>query len=225
MKELFDAAISAPNVIPTALLIFLLIYWLSVFLGALDISSFDVDVDTDVDLDVDADLDIDADADLDTDVGSGSGGASFNSVLAFFNIGKIPLMIFMSFLILPMWAISILLNDFFGNESFILGLIFLIPNFVVSLFIAKFITMPFMKLFANDEMGDADNSLIGKICIANSEITESKVGQARIETDGSPILLNIKTQQGTSLKVGESGLVIDYNHDNNVYLVEPYENI
>ncbi len=46
MNDLLQAAISAPNIIPTALLVFVLVYWLVVILGAIDIDFFDVDVET-----------------------------------------------------------------------------------------------------------------------------------------------------------------------------------
>ena len=54
MKELFNAAISSPNIIPTALLGLVLLYWLTVVIGALDFDALDFDVDTDIDTEVDA---------------------------------------------------------------------------------------------------------------------------------------------------------------------------
>lgn len=50
MNDLLQAAISAPNIIPTALLVFVLVYWLVVILGAIDIDFFDVDVETEADV-------------------------------------------------------------------------------------------------------------------------------------------------------------------------------
>ena len=61
MTELFQAALSAENIIYTLLLVLVLFYWLSVIAGGLDMNAFDIDLDVDADLDVDLDTDVDVD--------------------------------------------------------------------------------------------------------------------------------------------------------------------
>ncbi len=112
MKELFQAAFSGVNIIPTVFLLLILVYWIFVIIGAMDMDFLEVDIETDVDIDADVevDADVDTDADIDTDADTrGVGSVAFlNSVLTFFNLGKIPFMVWLSFLIIPMWVISIL---------------------------------------------------------------------------------------------------------------------
>ena len=55
MQELLHYAVEPVNIVFTGLLILVIMYWLSVMIGALDLSSFDLDFDTDVDIDVDVD--------------------------------------------------------------------------------------------------------------------------------------------------------------------------
>lgn len=220
MKELFEAAVAAQNVIPTALMGLVLLYWLTVVVGALDFDSLDFDIETDMDSDIDIDID------LDTGVDGDVGLSWFNSVLVFFNVSKVPFMLFFTALALPIWVISILVNHYLGISSFIGGLLTLIPAFIVGLFIAKIITFPFVKLFEHLEKDDKESgSAIGKICVASTSITSEKVGQATVKTSGSPLLLNVVTHSGTVLKNGETALVIDYLKDRNIYLVEPYNSI
>lgn len=57
-SDLFNAAISTPNIIPTALVVFVLLYWLVVILGAIDIDFFDFDVDPDAEADVDGEISV-----------------------------------------------------------------------------------------------------------------------------------------------------------------------
>ena len=97
MRELLEFAFSGINLVPTVLMIFVIIYWFIVILGIVDIDSLDFDLD----------MDLDADADLDADVDVGG----LSSVLAFFNIGHMPLMVFVTFFTLPLWAISLLIID------------------------------------------------------------------------------------------------------------------
>lgn len=206
MSELLDAAVSPANFIITALAVFILIYWLTVIIGLLDIDLFDFDIDLDADAEVD-----------------GVSVTWLNSVLAFFNLGQVPLMIFLTFLIVPAWAISIIVNNALGVSSFLIGLPILLGVLFVSLFIAKVLTMPFIKVFgklsASDTQGEV---LIGKICTVTIKTKSHKTGQATVQSGGAPYLLNVRTPEGVEMKKGDSGLVLEYLEDNNVYLIEPY---
>ncbi len=207
MNDLLNAAISAPNLIPTILLVFVLVYWVVVMLGAIDIDFFDLDIELETDADVDGEFSV----------------SWLNHVLGFFNLGQVPFMVFMTFLIIPIWVISVMGNYYLGNESFWVSLLLLIPNLIISLFIAKFLTQPFIRLFGQlDNDMERNMSLIGKICIVTSQASSKKIGQAKIDTSGAPLLLNIQTPEGKSVQSGDTGMVIEYQQDRNIYLVEPY---
>tara|TARA_B100000809_G_scaffold67681_1_gene64739 strand:- start:9391 stop:10029 length:639 start_codon:yes stop_codon:yes gene_type:complete len=211
MEELFELTFSAPNIVPTGLLIFVVFYWLLVMLGALDISAFDLDIDTDINSDIDG--------------GSEVSISWINNVLMFFNIDKVPFMVFVTFLAMPMWLISLVANDFFGNTTFIISLILLIPNFVVSLLLAKPLTLPFVKLFAGlEDKGRSVNDLFGSTGRVVISADPNKLGQAEVVVDGASLLLNIKTKKGTVTKGGQI-LVINYIKQSNYYIVESYQSI
>ena len=124
MQAFLDLAFSGVNLIATILLIFVMIYWIIVILGVIDVDTLDIDLD----LDADVDLDVDGDVEV-----SGDG---LSSVLSFFNIGHMPLMIFLSFLAFPMWVLSLWSTDFIGADSVLINSALLLASFVVSLFIA-----------------------------------------------------------------------------------------
>ena len=205
MNELLHAAVAPANIIPTALLAFVLVYWLVVILGAIDVDFFDVDIDLETDADVDGEISV----------------SWLNHALAFFNLGQIPLMLFLTFWIIPVWSITVLGNDYLGNKSFLLSLLLLVPIGIASLFIAKFATIPFVRVY--QALDQEDNTTpVGKICQVISSANNSKVGQAKIQTDGAPLLLNIKTYDGFSLDPNDTAIVIEYSAQQKVYLVEPY---
>lgn len=205
MNDLFNAAISAPNIIPTALLIFVMVYWIVVIFGAIDMDSIDIDVD------------------MDTDVDGEISVSWLNHVLAFFNLGQVPFMFFLTFLIVPLWAMSVMTNYYLDNQSFVLSLILFIPIFIVSAFVAKFATQPFTHLFGHlDNQFDRGERLIGKICTLITTASNIKAGQARIKTSGAPLLLNVITDDGINLLSGDTAIVLEYLPDRNVYLIEPY---
>ncbi|GAA4302729.1 hypothetical protein [Nibribacter koreensis] len=206
MIELLQASFSSANAFASGLLLFVLIYWVIVIVGLLDISSLDIDLDADAD-----------------------GIASIawlNSALAFFNLGRLPLMFFLSFFALPFWALSVGVNHTLGTQDSWLGVLLLFPIGFVCLFLAKLLTWPFVKLFTVMETEEAPKmNVIGQLCTILLPANEDQVGQASVKTKGSPLLLNVKTTQGHLAKKGETALVIDYLPENQLYLIEPFESL
>lgn len=207
MKELFEFAIAGANVIPTLLLIGMMLYWCIVMIGAIDLDFFDLDLDTDSSPD-----------------GHPEGNLEWlNRLLRFFNLGRVPLMIFLSFLILPLWLFCILVNDMLGIHSLLPGLVTLGIGFWLCMFIAKVLTMPFVALF--EKMEEEKNfSAIGRICILQSAVSEGRIGQAVIEQKGkgAPMMLTVCSRPGTLVNSGDTALVLEYQADRRCYLVEPY---
>lgn len=224
MQELLEAAFAGINVIPTGLLLFTLIYWLIVILGLVHVDTLDVDVPADVHADAHSALASDLHGTHSETAAHGTDSVSwFNHVLAFFNLGQIPLMVFLSFLALPMWAISILANHYSGNQSFWLALLLLIPNFIGSLFIAKFLTMPFVKVFSYLYKDPQQIEIIGKICTVLLSTSHDRLGQAIIDEKGTVLMLNVKTSEGVQLAKGQSALVVEFQEKQKCYLIAPFE--
>lgn len=249
MKELIEAAFSSVNIFPTILFGLIILYWLFVFIGALDmdflnfdVEGGDVDMDVDIDADVDADLEVDADADVDIDgdvdieadadveadgdVGEVEGGVliSLNSVLSFFNLGKVPFMILMSFFALSMWVISISTNYILQNQSALLSIVLLVPNIIISLLVSKVLTTPFAMIYTRMAKNNDDNfKYQGSMCVMVMSATETKIGQAEINDRGNTFRVNVITEKGTKIEKGQSGLIIKYIADKKCYLVEPYK--
>jgi hypothetical protein len=210
MPELLHASFSIANVFASGLLVFVLLYWLTVIIGVLDISSLDVDLELDTDLDADG-------------LSSLEG---VNAVLAFFNLGRVPLMIFLSFFALPYWAFSVGVNYVLGTQSNWVGLLLMVPFLVFCLFVAKFLTLPFVKLFVAMQKEEAPNAaFIGQMCTVLLPANNAQIGQAAVKTKGSPVLLNVKTAQNHLVQKGQTAVVIEYLPENNLYLIEPYSSL
>lgn len=208
MIELLKFAIAGANVIPTLLLIGIILYWCTVLVGAVDLDMFDLDLDTDADTD-----------------GHSEGGLEWlNNILRYFNLGRVPLMIFLTFLILPLWLFCIVVNDILGFYSLLPGLLTFSVGFWLCLFVAKVLTMPFVTLFDKLEEEQKNTSIIGKICTLQSSANDARIGQAFVNQagNGAPILLMVCGRPGTTLNSGETALVLEYQQDKRCYLVEPY---
>jgi len=206
MIQVYEAAFSTVNIVPSFLLLLCLLYWLIVILGMIDMNVLDFDVET-PEADVDGEISI----------------AWMNNVLSFFNIGKVPFMVFLTFFSLSLWVVSIMLNYYVNYTNAVwFSVLLLIPNFLGSLFVAKFTTYPFVKMFAKLE-NDADNikNAIGKECIITLPTGPEKIGQAEINKEGTVLKINVISEEMT-LQKGEKALVIDFRKEKNLYLVEAY---
>lgn len=189
MSDLLQQALFPVNLPLTILLAALAGYWLFVALGV-----FDPEGGGDLDA---------AEGDV------GADGGAWSAFLHFLNIGEVPLMIVLSVLVLCMWALSMMANFFLNDGSILLGLAYLIPVFLVSAVVARYATMPFRKVLKllNQE-GPEHLPIIGRTCTVSTSAVTEKFGQAEVLTDGAPLLLQVRTQEGQKLARGESALII-----------------
>ena len=200
--ELLHAAFSPVNLPYTIMMAIILLYWLSVVIGVLDLSSFDVDLDLDADVDA---------------------SGAFHGLLAFMNLAELPLMFVLSVMVTSMWAISLLSNHYLQNGAWSLALAVAIPNILVSLLITKIFTRPFAKFFRSlsDEPA-ARFKIIGNLCVINADLDSDRIAQAEIKTEGAPLLITIRARKGAAMTKGSQGLIVDKDSERDIYIVEPF---
>ncbi|MCB9187819.1 MAG: DUF1449 family protein [Flavobacteriales bacterium] len=206
---MIDILFAPANLIVTTLFLVIVLYWLIVLFGAIDTEAFDFDFDVDADADVDADVDSDS-----------SNIFGLNKILTFFNLGKIPFMVFLTFLILPWWFGTVIVNNLMGFESFIMGLLVTGGMFFAALIVSKILTQPFVKIFAALDKEDGHPEILGAIGEVTISATSSKTGQAEVKAGNSFLKINIRSNTELDLKPGDKVLVIDENKGSDFYLVE-----
>lgn len=216
MIEFLTASIALVNLPFTVLLVLVILYWICVILGAIDIELFDIDMDHDVDMGGDVDMDGDVDVD--------QSGGFLHSFFDMMNIGEVPAMVVISVMVLSCWCISMLANYYLNSgNSLLIGVGIIIPNLIVSLFVAALFTRPLRKVFKtldNDEQHQ-------KILLRVGEVTTSEVndtfGQLEIKTKGAPVVINVRTTDGIILKKGDKAIVYEEDKEKGIYFIEKYE--
>jgi hypothetical protein len=96
MNELLNLIFNGANAIPTGLLLFIFLYWIIVIIGLVDTEFLDFD------------LDIDGEPEFEIEGGVSGDVSWLNNVLSFFNLGRIPFMIWLSLKARPKCAPSTL---------------------------------------------------------------------------------------------------------------------
>lgn len=205
MTQLLQAAFNPANIIYTTMLIIIVCYWCTVILGLLDISSLEVDCEMD--------------ADVDTDIDVEGGGSWLLSTLSFFNFGKIPFMIVLSFTTLFQWTISMLATHYLGDNSIWFALAMLLPMLLVSLVCTKIMTTPLIPVFKNMNEGEEQIDYIGLTCKVLLTDSHQKMGQAEVIFNNNPLLINVKTDsQNLKLNKNEKALIID--QEENYFIIQ-----
>lgn len=202
MQELLAEALRPVNLPFTVLLGAVIIYWLLVAVGALGI-----------DLGADGDADVHADSDAD-------GHGSFFGILDFVNLGEVPLTLVVSLFALCAWMLSVLANFYWVGSSWGRALIALVVIVIVSAVITRYFTLPFRPLMrAMNSQGEKHVPVVGRTCLITTSQANPTFGQAQIETKGSPILINVRTLDGTSIPRGTTALVVKEEPDKELYYV------
>jgi hypothetical protein len=217
MWEFFQEMISIVNLPFTILLGVVIVYWLMVVFGILGVDAFDVDMDVDPGLDIDADMDGSFDADS-----HGETGFSI-AALKFFHFGEIPIMLIVSVFVLCLWLSSMIVNHYFNHEvSWMLALLLLGPNIVISLIISKLILLPIVPIFRLMSSGEAARlEIVGKTCLITTAEVSEKFGQAEIPQDGPPVVINVCVAKGDHVSKGDAAIVYAYDAEKDAYRVRP----
>jgi hypothetical protein len=201
MTELLSASLFGFNLLPTLLLGVIALYWVTLILGVVDLDSLDIDLDTDIDAD-----------------------GAFHGILVFFNLGEVPLMLFISLVFLSMWMIATstkILIDYSVSMSGIL----IIPEFIVSSLIVRSALLPFKKLFKSLKVSTTEVPVLENKCILLTDCKTGRIGQAEIITGGASVLINVQVLKDISMKKGDTALVIQKDKNVELYEIIPYKDM
>ncbi len=210
MPELLQEAIGIHNLPVTVLLGIMLVYWLLVILGA-------------------ADADLDA-PDLDSEASHGSDNAGlWHSFHRLLHLGEVPLMIVLSVLALFMWIFSVTANYIFngapGDRSATIALLYLVPNFFVSLLLTRIVLSPLSGLIRKMQTTETEGEeIIGREAVVISTEVTDQYGQIEISTKGAPLTVNARVAEGRpSIRKGLEVLVFEAGPDDAYYYIRPLQ--
>lgn len=208
MQLIWMEAFTPANIIFTVLLIVVLLYWTLVLLGGLGLSDFDLDLEGDADMEVDA----------------GAGISWLGGALQFFNFGKMPFMVIMSFVILPAWMLSMLANHYLGGGSLLFAAALFFPILFVSLLIAKVLTMPLLPVFDALDKGEEVLDYTGLQAEILLAASAAQSGQARILHEDAPLLIMVRPEPDhPDLPRGTQVVVLRKTKSGAFYLVRGLE--
>lgn len=207
--EFGQAAFHVVNLPATLLLLLVAIYWITVIVGVLDLSTLDIDL---------------PDMDGDVEMGGEVAHPAMDAFFEYFNIKHVPISIFVTFFALPFWAVSMILNELLHSRQVpILGLLVFAVNLGLSLHVAKALTWPMVPIFKQMKKDvSSKRELVGSRVVVTSSKADANFGQADIVEDGVPITLNVRTE-GEELLKGTEAVILHHNPEKDIYIISPME--
>lgn len=180
------------------------------------------------DMDADGiDMDVDADADMDHGDGDVSGDSTWDKLLAFVNVGKVPFMVVLSVFKLIAWVITL-------ASSIVLNLVtwgwmsvfILLPVIFVAFLITRFATKPLVKLYhAMGYNGEEAYDLLGRSARMLSTISGDTIGAAELKVNGDVVRVNVKSKTGEAIRFDADVMIADESPDKKYYIVVPEINL
>lgn len=207
LDELIEVSFNPANSILSILLILSVLYWIFTILSG--IGEFDIDFDVDTDVDTpDGMIEVPQDP------------SSFIQFLKFLNLDIIPITFFLTLVLLFTWLINVNIS-YFIPLPFWMYFVTIIPAFIVSLFLTKYISMPLKPVFKEiNHKGEIAYDYLGRVGKLKSTIENDKLGMLEIIINKDPIKLLVKSKDGSLLKEGENACIVDENPDKKFYFVE-----
>lgn len=171
--ELLRFAFSGVNVIPTAMLLMMLLYWILAIIGLFDFDFFDVDIDLE----------------------AGDATGPLDALAVFINLGEVPVALAFSLIILNFWIIAMLTHYLPINVEGLLAGILLVPEFLLSMFITRFEIKPLKSIFKRDQSkNDVQESILKRRCVMITDLSTGRLGQAKVKAKGAAYVINVKAE-------------------------------
>ncbi|HLV67900.1 MAG TPA: glycine zipper family protein [Polyangiaceae bacterium] len=206
MDEFLAITLAPPTVAFTALLALMLVYWVFVMVGALDLDLFDPGGTAEG---------------VDGAGEAAEGGLA--GVLSALRLRHAPVTVVLSFVALFGW-----LGSYFGMRHLapllpvpgvLSGLLVALAAAIVALPLTSLVTRPLAPLFRTAHArGNAD--LIGKVVTVKTGRVDARFGQGTLE-DG--LLLHVRCEDPDALARGDRALIVAWDEEKEVFEVEPLE--
>jgi hypothetical protein len=211
VNELFEASLRFPTVVFTIGLGIVLVYWLFVLLGALDIDLLGGGDHVDVG---------------GHDVGGhdvGGHDVDADGVFAKLGLGVVPITITISFIMLVGWCGSLLVMYYGGGMAW-LKYALLPLMLLASMLVTSVLVRPLAPVFKIRE-GKSNREYVGHTCTITTANVDDKFGHASVEDGGTTLDIPVRCDAPGKLSRGDKALIIEFDEDRQAYLVEPHASI
>lgn len=234
MTEFLTAILAFPTVVFTILLGVVVVYWLFVLLGALDIDLLghaDGHGGHDLHLEghghADAHFDGHGHADHGHGTHDGHDGHDGHDVgglaglIQALGLGGVPVTVMLSILILIAWSFCVAAMQLLvGGSPGWLVVAAALLSLTIAIPLTSLLVRPLRRFFVTLP-ATRHRDLLGKICTITTLRVDERYGQAEIEDGGAGLLVQVRANGPSPLARGDRALIFDYKDE--VFHVAPVD--
>lgn len=213
--DFFEAILSYPTIVYTALLGVGLVYWLLAIVGLVDFESGGPDLDIDLEPGTSVtDIDVDEPANV----------SMLAGYLVALGLGGVPFSVVISLLALFAWVISsiaaIWVLAFFpdGLLRFVVASAVLVGALALAIPAAATCVRPMRRLFVTHN-AISNVSLIGQECVVLTGSVDEKFGRAEVAARGAGYHIHVIADTPNNLKRGDTALIMEYDEAAGIYRI------
>ncbi|MFZ5890579.1 MAG: glycine zipper family protein [Myxococcota bacterium] len=244
MAEVFVLALSFPSVVFTVLLGVALVYWGFVMIGVIHIGEGSegaldgqLDAATKGVLEGAVDHlggdhaggDIGGHSDIDLPDGDHGGHGALAALMSALHLRSVPATVVLSLIVTFAWLISVVIMQLVTRSApALLGVPLSLGVMALSLLLALPMTSLAAKPLAavfTPQRAPTKSDFIGRTCVVRTGTVTSKFGEAMLHDGGAGLVLRVRVDDGKQLGRGEQALIVDYDAEREVYLVEPMRDV
>jgi hypothetical protein len=237
LTEFLTAILAFPTVVFTILLGVVVVYWLFVLLGALDIDLLghadghgghdlhleghghaDGHFDGHGHFDGPVDHGHDVHDGHDAHDGHGAGGVA--GLIQALGLGGVPVTVMLSILILAAWSFCLGAMQLLGGSPGWLLFAAALLSLTIAIPLTSLLVRPLRQFFVTLP-ATRHRDLLGKICTITTLRVDERYGQAEIEDGGAGLLVQVRANGSSLLARGDRALIFDYKDE--VFHVAPVD--
>jgi hypothetical protein len=143
-------------------------------------------------------------------------------------LATVPITISGSVVVIVGWALSIMGMHYgarvLGGHPLLLALSVVASTLLVGLPISGLLVRPLNPIFKL-RAGKSNRDYVGVVCTITTGQVDQSFGQATVQDGGNFLVIPVRCDTPDALKRGQQALIIDFDPDRHVYVVEPTETL
>ncbi|WP_198263236.1 OB-fold-containig protein [sulfur-oxidizing endosymbiont of Gigantopelta aegis] len=208
LNQLWEILSGYPTGIYTVFIGLLLVFWLFVIIGALDLEliSFDADIDVDAEIEI----------------------PGFVGLMHTLGLTGVPFTIVITILVFLAWVFSYIVSAYLiplipsSLVQILVATITLVGAFLLAVPITSRIVAPLQKL-SQENQAKSNKDFLGSHCTVTSLSVDDTFGQGKIKTRGASLIVRIRAELPNTIKKGDIVRPISYDENDNVYHIVTHE--
>ncbi len=153
--------------------------------------------------------------------GGGNDEGVLQPIFKFLNIGEAPIMSVITIMVFCAWTIALLANRHFNPDNLPLrALMLLVPNLLGTAIITHFAAKPFAKVnrYLNTDYDKAP-PLVGLVGTVMTSELDHKFGTINVDVKGAPLTLQARSEEGKVFKQGDQVQITREDKSSGIYYV------